>query len=83
MAIRKYDISLDTKVRISNITTAAGNFANLPNNLVVNSQTGVGRTNGANQKTVIVLRPNGVLSVNVPPNFSSSAYVCDQFEWAF
>lgn len=69
------------RVNISNITTASGIFANLPNNIVVNSQTGVARTNGANQKTVVTLRPSGDLSINIPVDFKAPDYVYQQFEW--
>ncbi|WP_413485517.1 BppU family phage baseplate upper protein [Brochothrix thermosphacta] len=69
------------RVNISNITTESAIFANLPNNIVVNSQTGVARTNGANQKTVVTLRPSGDLSINVPSGFTANAYVYQQFDW--
>ncbi|WP_218729941.1 BppU family phage baseplate upper protein [Brochothrix thermosphacta] len=69
------------RVNISNITTESGIFANLPNNIVVNSQTGVARTNGANQKTVVTLRPSGDLSINIPVDFKAPDYVYHQFEW--
>lgn len=69
------------RVNISNITTETVAFAALPKNIVDNAQTGVGRTNGANQKTVITLRPSGDLSINVPAGFSTNAYVYHQFEW--
>lgn len=69
------------RVNISNITTESTIFANLPNDIVVNSQTGVARTNGANQKTVVTLRPTGDLSINVPTGFTVNAYVYQQFEW--
>lgn len=69
------------RVNISNIATESVIFANLPKNIVVNSQTGIARTNGANQKTVVTLRPSGDLSINVPSVFTVKAYVYHQFEW--
>lgn len=69
------------RVNISNITTETVAFAALPKNIVDNSQTGVARTNGANQKPVITLRPSGYLSINVPTGMTANAYVYQQFEW--
>lgn len=71
------------RVNISNITSEGVVFANLPNGIVVNSQSGVARTNKSNQKVVITLRPSGKLSINVPADFSTKAYTYNQFDWTF
>lgn len=71
------------RVNISNITAESVIFANLPNGIVINSQSGVARTNKADQKVVVVLRPNGELSINVPTGFSEKSYTYNQFDWTF
>ncbi|MDO7864907.1 hypothetical protein Q5427_11460 [Brochothrix thermosphacta] len=71
------------RVNISNITAESVIFANLPKGIVVNSQSGVARTNKANQKVVVVLRPSGELSINVPTGFSEKGYTYNQFDWTF